>query len=98
MGLSKDPFLVDLMECGYRPTFIHRDLNGSLNIRLKGWCVINGFDIPVYMKRSTNDSVECAIDSTINGKTLRVTKNSKQQKCPAKETLIVQFLESKLDN
>ena len=78
MGLSRDPFLVDLMECGYRPTFIHRDLNGSLNIRLKGWCVINGFDMPDYMKRSLNDSTECADECTTK-RTLRVTKNPKYQ-------------------
>jgi hypothetical protein len=49
-GLN-DPVCADLMECGYRPTIINRDLNGSLNIRYKGWCIINGFEIPSYMKR-----------------------------------------------
>lgn len=84
MGLSRDPVLVDLMECGYCPTFINRDLNGSLNIRLKGWCVINGFDTPAYMKRSTNDSIKCTTDRTILGKTRRVTKKPKQEKYSVK--------------
>jgi len=84
MGLSKDPLLVDLMECGYRPTFINRDLNGSLNIRLKGWCVINGFDTPAYMKRSTNDSIECT-DKCATKRTLRVTKKPKHKKCSVRQ-------------
>jgi hypothetical protein len=40
----------DLLECGYRPTIINRDLNGSLNIRNRGWHVINGLEIPYYLK------------------------------------------------
>ena len=58
MGLSRDPFLVDLMENGYRPTFIHRDLNGSLNIWYKGWCVINRFSIPEYLKRPKKEETD----------------------------------------
>jgi hypothetical protein len=58
MGLSKDPFIIELMECGYHPTIIHGDLNGSLNIRYKAWCIVNGFEIPEYMKRSKQQEPE----------------------------------------
>jgi hypothetical protein len=30
------PLMDDLLDCGYRPTIINRDLNGSLNIRNRG--------------------------------------------------------------
>ena len=33
------------------PTIMNRDLNGSLNIRLKGYCIIHGLPIPSYMDR-----------------------------------------------
>ena len=52
---STDPVCADLMECGYRPTIINRDLNGRLIIRYKGWCVVNGFEIPSYMKRQKSE-------------------------------------------
>jgi hypothetical protein len=44
------PLLDDLIENGYRPTIINRDLNGSLNIRDRGWHIINGLEIPYYLK------------------------------------------------
>lgn len=44
------PLMDDLLDCGYRPTIINRDLNGSLNIRNRGWHVINGLEIPYYLK------------------------------------------------
>jgi hypothetical protein len=50
----------DLLDCGYRPTIINRDLNGSLNIRNRGWHVINGLEIPYYLKyqQRTNKKVK----------------------------------------
>jgi hypothetical protein len=87
MGLSKDPFIVELMECGYRPTIIHRDLNGSLNIRYKGWCIVNGFEIPEYMKRSKQEEPEMAPETvtlkqsskctSVKPRSLRVKRSTK---------------------
>ncbi len=55
MGVNKpDNFMKDLIKSGYRPTIINRDLNGSLNIRLKGWCILNNIKEPKYM-----DRIEC---------------------------------------
>lgn len=43
----------DLMrDTSYRPTIINRDLNGSLNIRLKGLMKIMGCDKPYYLERT----------------------------------------------
>jgi hypothetical protein len=44
------------------PTIINRDLNGSLNIRLKGKCIIEGLKVPSYMVRVVKDN-----DSTGEG-------------------------------
>jgi hypothetical protein len=44
------PLMDDLLNGGYRPTIINRDLNGSLNIRDRGWHVIYGLVIPYYLK------------------------------------------------
>jgi hypothetical protein len=87
MGLSKDPFIVYHMECGYRPTIIHRDLNGSLNIRYKGWCIVNGFEIPEYMKRSKQEEPEMAPETvtlkqsskctSVKPRSLRVKRSTK---------------------
>jgi hypothetical protein len=49
-----DKLIKEMMECGYRPTVINRDLNGSLNIRLKGWLIINGLQEMKYMKYKNN--------------------------------------------
>lgn len=48
------PFIKDLIEnANYRAPIINRDLNGSLNIRLKGLRHIYDLPEPEYMKRST---------------------------------------------
>ena len=44
-------FIRELMEKGYRPTIINRDLNGCLNIRLKAKHILMGIEEPSYMKR-----------------------------------------------
>lgn len=46
-----DAFIRDLISEGYIPTIINRDLNGSLNIRLKGMCILMGIPEPSYMDR-----------------------------------------------
>lgn len=46
-----DEFTKELIESGYKPTIINRDLNGSLNIRLKGMSILNGWRVPNYMNR-----------------------------------------------
>jgi len=38
-------------ETGIRPIIINRDVNGSLNIRLKGMKILKGEEIPEYMRR-----------------------------------------------
>jgi hypothetical protein len=46
-----DVFIKDMIKCGYRPTIINRDLNGSLNIRIKGWCILHNVREPEYTAR-----------------------------------------------
>ena len=65
------PFIKELIEIGYKPTIINRDLNGSLNIRYRGWHVINGLEIPEYFKYKRNANkkmkkIEKEIIITIN--------------------------------
>jgi hypothetical protein len=40
------------MDNGYTPTIINIDLNTTLNIRAKGWFILNGLNEPSYMSRS----------------------------------------------
>jgi hypothetical protein len=47
-------FIKELLDMGHRPTIINRDLNGSLNIRYRGWHVIHGLEIPSYLKYTRN--------------------------------------------
>jgi hypothetical protein len=95
------PFIQDLIECGERPTIIHRDLNGSLNIRQKGWCAIYGVDIPDYLKRSKADNEDCDKPAKQNQKIIvkpeifrskrmaRVTGRAKRAGCFATKNKIV---------
>jgi hypothetical protein len=46
-----DAFIRDMIKCGYRPTIINRDLNGSLNISSKGWSILYNMREPEYMAR-----------------------------------------------
>jgi hypothetical protein len=46
-----DQFTRDLIDWGYKPTIINRDLNGSMNIRLKGMQIFLGLDEPEYLSR-----------------------------------------------
>lgn len=49
----------DLMkDTNYRPTIINRDLNASLNIRLKGLSVIMGLETPYYLERTYDPNPE----------------------------------------
>ena len=41
---------------------VDRDLNGALNIRLKGKCIINGDDIPKYMNRKQFSHASSALN------------------------------------
>jgi hypothetical protein len=44
--------LKNMIGFGVRPTIINRDLNGSLNIRLKGFNTIHDIPIPAYFDRN----------------------------------------------
>jgi len=46
-----DQFTRDLIDSGYKPAIINRDLNGSMNIRLKGMHIFLGLDEPEYLSR-----------------------------------------------
>lgn len=50
---TPDKFIRDLMKVGYKPTIINRDVNGSLNIRLKGMRILENLRDPEYMARKT---------------------------------------------
>ena len=53
MSVNKpDNYMKTLIAGGYIPTIINRDLNASLNIRLKGWHILHGLKEPDYMCRS----------------------------------------------
>ena len=45
------PFMKEMIKLGYRPTIINRDLNASLNIRLKGWHILSNLKEPKYLDR-----------------------------------------------
>ena len=53
-----DTVIKDMNECGYKVSIINRDLNGSLNIRNKGWCQLHDVDVPTYLDRSKNGGRE----------------------------------------
>ena len=64
-----DQFTRDLIESGYKPPIINRDLNGSLNIRLKGMRIFMGLTEPEYLSRlgrskakTDTDNLEAVID------------------------------------
>ena len=64
------PFMREMREMiklGYRPTIINRDLNASLNIRLKGWHILSNIKEPKYL-----DSQLC-IQEVANKKKLKNT-------------------------
>jgi len=44
-----------IAESGRRPTIINRDINGALNIRLKGIKILEGGEVPEYMQRNNNE-------------------------------------------
>ena len=46
-------FIKEMIKMGYRPTIINRDLNGSLNIRIKGEFILNGLRPPSYLRRGS---------------------------------------------
>lgn len=46
------PFAREMIDIGYIPTIINRDLNGSLNIRYKGMHQIHDLPVPWYMDRT----------------------------------------------
>ena len=54
-----DKKLKEMMkETGYRPTIINRDVNGSLNIRLKALYILWGEVAPEYMRRGKRTKEE----------------------------------------
>ena len=71
LGINKnnkpDPFMKDMIKAGYRPTIINRDLNGSLNIRLKGLHLILGLPEPEYMTRQIKEPIKPKL--LVKGKT-----------------------------
>ena len=54
---SESPYVESLLAKQEYPVIMNRDLNGSLNILYKGRCIIQGNDIPWYLKRPTNVKV-----------------------------------------
>ena len=53
-----DKFTRYLIESGYKPTIINRDLNGSMNIRLKGMHIFLGLDEPEYLLRKSKSKLK----------------------------------------
>jgi hypothetical protein len=70
------------------PTIMNRDLNGSLNIRLKGLCHLSGKNLPEYFNRKEKPPVKSQADDIVK-KPEKITKIIKKTTKPSRKSKMV---------